>query len=66
MNEEESIKRIEEKIGKSNIMDYDPTTTLLNKFQEELAKLRKERKFDNKSFTKFIHRMQYHKPGKTT
>ena len=52
MNEEESIKRIEEKIGKSNIMDYDPTTTLLNKFQEELAKLRKERKFDNKSYYK--------------
>ena len=52
MNEEESIKRIEEKIGKSNIMDYDPATTLLNKFQEELAKLRKERKFDNKSYYK--------------
>ena len=40
MEEEEAIKRIEEQIGKSIIIDYDPITTLLNKFQKELAKLR--------------------------
>ena len=32
MKEEDAIKRIEEQIGKSIIIDYDPTTTLLNKF----------------------------------
>ena len=50
MKEEEVIKRIEKQIMKSNIIDYDPTTTLLNKFQKELAKLRKEGKFDNKIY----------------
>ena len=49
MKEEEAINRIEEQIGKSIITNYDPTTTPLNKFQKELAKLRKERKFDNKT-----------------
>ena len=52
MEEEDAIKRIEEQIGKSIIIDYDPTTTLLNKFQKELAKLRKEGKFDNKTYYK--------------
>ena len=52
MEEEEEIKRIEEQIGKSIIIDYDPTTTLLNKFKKELAKLRKEGKFDNKTYYK--------------
>ena len=33
-------------------MDYDLTTNLLNKFQEELAKLKKEGKFDNKTYYK--------------
>ena len=36
----------------SVIKDYDPTTTQLNEFQKELAKLRKEGKFDNKSYYK--------------
>ena len=49
---EEWIKRIEAQIGQSNIIDYDPTTTLLNKLQKELAKLRKEGKFDNKTYYK--------------
>ena len=29
MKEEEAIMRIKEQIGKSNIIDYDPTTTLV-------------------------------------
>ena len=41
MKEDDAIKRIKEQIEKSSIIDYDPTTTLLNKFQKELAKLRK-------------------------
>ena len=52
MKEEGAIKRIEEEIGKSVIIDYETITTLLNKFQKELAKLRKEGKFDNKTYYK--------------
>ena len=44
MKEKDAIKRIEEQIRKSIITDDDPTTTLLNKFHKEFAKLRKERK----------------------
>ena len=35
------------------MIDYDPTPTFLNKFQKELAELRKENKFDNKRYFKF-------------
>ena len=37
MKEEDAIKRIEKQMGKSIITDFDPTTTLLNKFQKELS-----------------------------
>ena len=49
MEEEDAINIIEEQIWKSIIIDYNPTATLLNKFQKELAKLRKEGKFDSKT-----------------
>ena len=53
MREKVAIKRTEEQIKKSNIKDYDPTTTLLDKFQKELAKLRKEKKVtDTKTYYK--------------
>ena len=52
MEEKDAIKRIEEQIGKSIIIDYDPTTTILNKFQKELAKLKQKGKFDNKTYCK--------------
>ena len=52
INEKDAIQKIEEQIGKSKIIDHDPTPTLLNKFQKELAKLRKENKFDNKTYFK--------------
>ena len=52
MEEEDAIKRIDEQIGKLIIIDYDPTITLLNMVQKELAKLRKEGKFDNKTYYK--------------
>ena len=74
MEEEDAIKRIEEQIGKSIIIAYDPTTTLLNKFQKELAKLRKDGKFDNKTCYKVYRSdaipprlygvVKAHKPGK--
>ena len=52
MEEEDAIKRIDEQIGKLITIDYDPTITLLNMVQKELAKLRKEGKFDNKTYYK--------------
>ena len=52
MEEEDAVKRIEEQIRNSIIIDYDPTITLLYKFQKELARLRKEGKFDNKTYYK--------------
>ena len=52
MEEGDAIKRIEERMGKSIKIDYDPTTTLLNEFPKELAKLRTGGKFDNKTYYK--------------
>ena len=52
IKEEDAIRKIEEQIGKSKIIDHDPTPTLLKKFQKELAKLKKENKFDNKTYFK--------------
>ena len=52
IKEEDAIQKIEVQIGKSKIIDHDPTPTLLNKFQKELAKLRKENKFYNKTYFK--------------
>ena len=60
MKEDDAIKRIKEQIEKSSIIDYDPTTTLLNKFQKELAKLRKEWSLITRYITKFIDWLQYH------
>ena len=52
IKEEDAIQKIEEKIGKSKVIDHDPTPTLLNKFQKDLAKLREENKFNNKTYFK--------------
>ena len=49
-----------EAINKSTMTTYDPTTTLLNKVQKELAKLRKGRSLISRLTAKFIHRTQYH------
>ena len=55
------MRTIEEQIGKSKITDHDPTPILLKNFQNELAKLRKENKFDDKTYFKtYFHLMLYH------
>ena len=54
IKEEDAIQKIEQKIGKSKIIDQDPTPTLLNKFQKELAELRKENKYDHKTYFKLF------------
>ena len=50
IKEEDATQKIEEQIGKSKVIDHDPTSTLLNKFQKELAELKKENKFDSKTY----------------
>ena len=52
VKEEAAIRKIEEQIGKSKIINHDPTPTLMNKFQIVLAKLRKGNKFDIKTYFK--------------
>ena len=52
IKEKDVIQKMEEQIGKSKIIDYDPTRALLNKFQKQLAKLKKENKLDNKTYFK--------------
>ena len=52
IQEKYAIQKIEEQIGKSKMIFHDPTPTFLNKFQKEIAKLRKENKFDNKTYFK--------------
>lgn len=60
MREEKAIKRIAEQINKSNIKDYDPTTTLLDKFQKVLAKLEKKKSLIPRLTINSIHWTQYH------
>ena len=38
IKEKDAIQKMEEQIGKSKIIDYDPTRALLKKFQKEVAK----------------------------
>ena len=52
IKEEDVIQKIEEQTGKLKVIDHDPTTTLLNKFPTELAKVRKEKQFDSKTYFK--------------
>ena len=49
LNDIESISKIEEHLGKSKIIDCDPTNLLTEKFQTHLQKLKKEGKFDKKT-----------------
>ena len=46
------LRELKNKWG-SNITDYDPTATLLNKFQKELAKLPKKESLILRSIAKF-------------
>ena len=43
IKEEDAIQKIQEQTGKSKIIDHDPTPTLRDKFQKNLAKLRTKR-----------------------
>ena len=45
LNDLDDISKIEEELGKSKIIDLDPTNLLTGKFQRLLRKLKKEDKF---------------------
>ena len=51
LNDIDSISKMEEQLGKSKIIDCDPTNFLAGKFQRHLRKLREEGKFDKKTFS---------------
>ena len=51
LNDMDDISKIEEQLGKSKIIDYDPTNLLTGKFQRILRKLKKEGKFDKKTYS---------------
>ena len=56
IKEEDTIRKIEEQIGKSKAINPDPTPTLLNKVQEELA-WEKKTKPATKHISNCIHLM---------
>ena len=60
IKEKDAIHKIEEQMGQSKIIDHDPIPTLLNKFQKELPKLRKETNLTTKHISNYIHLMLYH------
>ena len=45
LNDSDDISKIEEELGKSKIIDLDPTNLLTGKFQRLFRKLKKEDKF---------------------
>ena len=50
LNDIDSISKIEEKLGKSKIIDCDSINFLTGKFQRHLWKLKKEEEFDKKTY----------------
>ena len=51
LNDIDGISKIEKQLGKSKIIDCDPTSLLSGKFQRLLRKLKKEDKFDKKTYS---------------
>ena len=51
LNDIGSISKMEEQLGNTKIIDCDPTNFLAGKFQRHLRKLKKEGKFDKKTFS---------------
>ena len=51
LNDIDNIPKIEEQLGKSKIIDCDPTNLLTGTFQRLLRKLKKGDKFDKKTYS---------------
>ena len=74
LSKDEALKKLEEQLSKARVVDHDPTETLTRKFQKTLCKLRKDKKFDNKTYFKvypsdsrqprFYGMLKAHKPSK--
>ena len=45
LSEGDVIKKMQEQLGKANVIDEDPTQKYTRKIQKHLCKLRKEKKF---------------------
>ena len=50
LSERDAIKKIEEQLGKANIIDEDPTQKYTSKIRKHLCKLRKEKKFTDQEY----------------
>ena len=50
INDADAISKIEEQLGKANVINYDPTQSFTRKIQNLLSKLRKEDKFTNRLY----------------
>ena len=50
LSEGDAIKKIEEQLGKANIIDEDPTQKYTSKIRKHLCKLRKEKKFTDQEY----------------
>ena len=76
LNDIGDISKIDEQIEKSKIIDCDPTSLLTGKLQRLLRKLKKEDKFDKKTYSlvypsdwippRLYGTLKAHKPKKTT
>ena len=50
IDEIEAIKKLEEQIGESTILEKDPTNSIAEKFRKVLSRLKKENKIDKRMF----------------
>ena len=50
IDEVDAIKKLEEQIGESTILDKDPTNSITEKFRKVLRRLKKESKIDKRMF----------------
>ena len=50
LSQGDAIKKIEEQLGKAEVIDEDPTQKYTSKIQKHLCKLRKEKKFTDKEY----------------
>ena len=52
INHGDALKRIEDQIGHTKVIDRDPTKSLINQFQCTLRKMKREEKFSDKLYRK--------------
>ena len=50
LNSKDAIHKIEEQIGESTVANTDPTSALTSKIRKHFATLRKQQKFENRTY----------------